>query len=984
MKIIESNNIFGESVNSYLNDLLSSSKNFVYISPIPSIYNERSKTNLSFNKLDHGKVFQSKDTFQKYIFNMIMSKKGYLPSVDMYFILKRLIESYFGLDPKLLNAYKTICYELFDLYKLLIFHNINYIDKSNLKYIKDNYPVYCFYIFDLYNCFQNILNDIKSCANSSHGGTVIYKMEAPEITLSINLNSDHNFENFINKEKQEIKDVISSIDTIFFDGFIAFSDVDKYIIEQANKLKKEVIFITKDIQNHPNKEFLINKVYSCECNPNYSLINLDEKQYNPSKGIKLVQENFYNGTVLQNDVSMNNGEINFVEPFFNKYEEVKYITKKVSNIIKENTEHNCDFEDIKEFIENEIVIVSSADGIINSKLLEEQFGKSGIFIRNENYNNLLKQRIKSETIKNLYYDIDDFLNEDISFENGTKLNNSEKFILWKKGFSRISLKSKNGTILSSPVFEFIFQIYSIGDEGINIEKFKQILFSNWYYHTYQSDIMWSSLLGTFSQIEIYFKKSNKIEDWIIEIKKIIDIKLNTCDKFEYKFHPVSSVSSDDLKRLLKIMEEIECLSELLSSKQGNFAEHIKFLKNNIIYSNKISSISDDRLTHSQKLIKQFCNIIDDLISDSTVQNLDSYFFIKHLRNIVTSFEPSNENTNNNIKINIQSMLNLKHYKYVLFMGLENNKYPREHKQKFPLTSEIITIIRNLGVQSYSIDINDHNLMMENFFFKNTIDFTDKEIWFTYTKFNNKNNNRFSVYADDITTLFDSDINFYSPDKYNKKTNDAIVKKSRVSLYLNPQKEYNLKELVTFQLCPKLYYHKYVGDNQLSYKTENQLNLYAESILYYDLFNRFKEYNYENKKWYSASNKEVYKVLENLLEFSFSEIMNNFSFINFSKLEAIKERCFSRIIKFIENYVIDTLEYYNYTIVNSKGQSYQLNDFILNLNYDTAIFCKNKKKAKSYVKMIYIWIFLLLNVLNEKLLKNTTKICLLNYRKTINL
>lgn len=305
--------------------------------------------------------------------------------------------------------------------------------------------------------------------------------------------------------------------------------------------------------------------------------------------------------------------------------------------------------------------------------------------------------------------------------------------------------------------------------------------------------------------------------------------------------------------LIKIIESTNIFNE----KVNDYLE--KRLHSNPDY--LYLSADTQTLRETQKVIKEFCKILDNFISDSTIQNYDAEFFAKHLRNIIKTFEVENKKKND-FYLNFQNMLNLRHYKYVFFMGFELNKYPRKHNRRFPFTNEVIEIIRMLGIKSYDIYIYDYNITMEQFFFKNVLNIVDDSIWFTCTRQQTSNAGDFSLYAQDIASAFDSDLEFDCPYIWPRK--DLKSRASCPSLYISSKNEYTLKELVTFELCPKLYYHLYINTVDVSYRNKNQLRLYAEAVMYSDLFGRFMDYNYENKKWYFIdNNNEAYTILNKL-------------------------------------------------------------------------------------------------------------------------
>ena len=243
--------------------------------------------------------------------------------------------------------------------------------------------------------------------------------------------------------------------------------------------------------------------------------------------------------------------------------------------------------------------------------------------------------------------------------------------------------------------------------------------------------------------------------------------------------------------------------------------------------------------------------------------------------------------------------------------------------------------------------------MEKIFFKNVLDIVDKEIWFTYTKHDRKHTNEISLYAREIANVFNMTLKL-QPVGMNRQ---LTAKKEDFEVHkccFVKKDEYTLKELVTFQLCPKLYYHKYNFNSLLSYKDIHQLRLYAEAVLYCDVLYKFMEYNSQNKVWYSAYEDKSSKALEYILNGRFKNFCKNFSCLTIPELTLIKRKVFSRIMSMINDYIINGLGYYTYTVVKPKDDNtYKTSKFLLRLEYDLAIYGKDTRSKRVDEANIYL-------------------------------
>ena len=158
MKIIESADIFNVNVNQYLEKEFNSDSEYLYLFATNSVFKGRKKfSELSpyFDKKD--RMFVSEE-FESYITNKIRSAKGYLPIIDMYYILKKVIDDYFKFDDIQKVSFQNIHYKLFELYKLLMFHDIDIISEGFLKRVDEHYSKDYFYVFDIYNRYKRIIN----------------------------------------------------------------------------------------------------------------------------------------------------------------------------------------------------------------------------------------------------------------------------------------------------------------------------------------------------------------------------------------------------------------------------------------------------------------------------------------------------------------------------------------------------------------------------------------------------------------------------------------------------------------------------------------------------------------------------------------------------------------------------------------------------------------------------------------------------------
>lgn len=545
----------------------------------------------------------------------------------------------------------------------------------------------------------------------------------------------------------------------------------------------------------------------------------------------------------------------------------------------------------------------------------------------------------------------------VRFYDGEELNIYEKNLFFSKAYKRITVNKQSPLLISTPVLEYVFQLYNIVRDGISKRSFKLLLFSNWYYHTGVSEVKWDKYIGTFKQIEAYLRDNVTIEEWIMQMKDMLTLKCDISNNPLYKFHPFNAVDFDDLQFLLDLLSELNVMVNLLSIARGNVQYHLDFLRKNILKIDKILSNNYTDLSEQQQNIKKFYDVLKSIVSDSTIAYLDTDHFSRHLKTLFSNaVETDQVESNENFILKVSSMINLKRYKHTFFISCENDKYPRKNNNLFPLTDSIVNILRS---EKYGIQINNlpiksqsFHLKLEKYLFKNVLDFTTEDICFTSSEYTGKNKNTFSVYIKDLAIAFNNYINFDKPEINNQKDIYTDIY-SIPHVYVNPKKIYTIKELVTFQLCPKLYYHLYVRPTPLARKNKGHLKMYAESIFYNALLGEFMDYNYKNKKWYYSNSQESFNVLYSLSDKVFKNNIKYFDCLRIPDVIEIKDRVVSRIKKIIEDYIINKLGYHKYTMVRSNGKIYPCGQFDVKLEYDTAIYTDKKGSRKIEQNSIYL-------------------------------
>ncbi len=959
MDLVCSKNIFSNEVNKYIYKILNNKSYYLYLTN-SSIVNHERKKSLLLNKLfNENPNVTSLENFLNFCSNEVHKSKNYLSNMDISYILEKVMDDYFK-DEKEKNKFQNIHHSLLQLYKLLIFNGVYYIPQKTRVAISNYNSITESHIFNLYNKLMLIIVEIIDAFIS---GKNTYSNNNLGIEIAAPTGTDDKFDVFTNAYRNQIYKKIFEIDTLILDGFLYLNSSIMFIAKTAVALNKKVILITKDLATDINAKFLINEIKD-----KVSITSDDIKFITINSSTKLSLElehlsnNFYGNINYTENIMESNKtltadkSIKVIKPFLHRSQELKFVAQQISKILAQaNTDDPYILENI---IKNDLVVICGKNHNKLAEELDRELKRYGLFIYRGLPNSILEKEVSNKNRKKIYYCLDDFLASDIYYCDGQKLDTDEKMFYFYNAYKRITIEKQNPLLISTPVLEYIFQLYNILLDGISTKRFKLLLFSNWYYHTGISKIKWDKYIGTFQKIESYFKDDVPIDNWAMQIKDILSYKDEIKNNPLYKFHPFNSVSSDELKFLLDLLKELNILINLLSITKGNVQHHLEFLRKNIIKSDNIFSDSYIHLTEEQQIIKKFFNTLKSIVSDSTISYLDSNCFYKHLKLLFFNADEFNGSKKNDVlKLNFSNMSNLKNYKHTFLISCENNNYPRKNNNKFPLTNSITKILTDkkykLNIPNLPFKTDDFHIKLEKYLFKNVIDCTTENIYYTCSQYTGKSKNSFSIYIEDIATAFNSEVKFTdSKIVYPLKDNDTNTFEPP-PIYVTPKNEYTLKELVTYILCPKLYYHMYVKPKLLVYTSKGQLRLYAKAVMYSDLLRRFMNYNYTNKKWYLSNGKDVYRVLETLSDECLKQNCRYFDCLQMSDLIDIKEKNLSRIIKLIEEYIIQELEYHKYTIVNSKGKIHTCSDFNLKLEYDTAIFSDKKGSRKIEQNNIFL-------------------------------
>ncbi|MDQ2087927.1 hypothetical protein RBH29_15970, partial [Herbivorax sp. ANBcel31] len=462
-------------------------------------------------------------------------------------------------------------------------------------------------------------------------------------------------------------------------------------------------------------------------------------------------------------------------------------------------------------------------------------------------------------------------------------------------------------IASYPIGQFVFQIYSIIANGMTIEGFKMILYSNWHYNVNKTDEKWNEFISQFKNVHAYFENLTRIENWIEQAEKILIYKYETSKIDLYRWHPFNHIDIEFIKSLSDILKEIHMIINLVKDIEGSIEEHIEELKNQIMDAGRILNIEKQDMSFDQIIIKKFSTAISQIGKNSIVSGIDSNYFSDNLKGMLTDWEKDflEDEIPDGIKINVVNLENMHKYKYSFFMMLESDKYPRKYKYEFPFTEEILQIMddKKYEINKRPAEIHGikYHLKLERYLFKNVLDFTKDKLYITFAEKEDKITNKPSIFVEDITSMFDENIEDVCQSNIIKsKTSFSFNKNKYTSIKLPKKKKYSVNELGKYMLCQRLYFQLYYNNQykHIAYSNSFQLKFYCEAVLYCLVIEKFKEYSEANNIIYSAHNDEFYFIIKSLIEDCFPKVIKYFSFITEYEKKDIKNRVLSKVVRFI--------------------------------------------------------------------------------------
>lgn len=944
---------------------LSESRNFLYLCAARNIKDVR-LANPTLSEQLKSENPDKTNTYTFLEFMEIVKRKTFndfksITRIDQQFILTRIIQKMFGSDKLKLNVFYQMRYQIFELYDFLIFSNKS-ISEEVISSIGKDFSWFEEDLFKIYSTFCTVLNKISNKNYDSQIKTFLGRDF--KITSEKCLPLNENIKNVIN-------DKLQTVNMLFYDSFLFINDMQKYVIDSALELEKEVFLIVEEDGKEAFDNNFLENLHTKfpQLRTNSHLTKIFKKSISmPNTALNLVKTT-YPSVISNSNIKylFQDNSIKVLPPFINRDEEFMFIAKSISEDLKETCGEDVD--KLKARINDKIAVIISMTGY--DEKLQRALDQVGVFVFKDKtaISNLNFEKKIKNNFKHVYFKKETFLNEKICFEDGEVLNFKDKLKFFDLCFEGITINRMRFSRKPAayPISQFIFKIYNIFLNGIDIESFKIILYANWYNRHLDLEAKWDTYLTEFKYLEPFLNGFENIDSWIERIKYLQDIKGKIDSDSLMEYHPLKFIKTQSFDFFIDVLNFINKLIKAIETTIGGISEHIKVLKHNILNIYKLDFKSDFQA--EKQIIDNIIESVEKINTNSIVTNIDAKYFAESLSSLLKEFE-NDLATDNTTKLNLNVVTreNVKHYDICYLPMCEANKYPKPYSNNFPFSKEILSVLSSnkYGINSVPANFKtlDYHLELEKYLFKNVLDFTNEQLIITRTFKENDRELEFSPFVEDIYTIFDKEIDFEDSYLKNEEKQNLQQINPLKKLKFEDKKRYSLNELATFKLCPKLYFHIQKSNNSIPYLSKYQLQFYFTAVVYSKFLSEFRSFNRQNKNVYSVHNDECFCESTKIISRVFYDTQKYFPIFTDYEINDLKINLVGKVAAFLESIICHNIKGSLFTVQNIDEKIIACKNHELLLQYDTNVL--DLEHEKSYISQSNIYLdYLVLKTEDEK-------------------
>lgn len=959
---LTSEDIQAQELEMALHSELNKAKSFIYLTATQNIKRMRCSSALLSpifsSMLEQPNIFTAID-FVQVVSRPIHKEGGILTNSDQRYILAKLIQKQYVKDSAKQKAIYAMRHELFDLFQVLLFNNVPITDEA-IKSIKKDYSEVESSIFKLYHRFSAILSGLTETS-----ATEEQIKAARRIVGSTKKKATATF---AERQKQVISKALADVKAVVFDGFLFLNELQKYILTEAVRQKKTLYLVTKRFKDKTGTFIFEEGMHAhIPSDVRIKKIEFVSKQYRQNTALNEIKSVFPDvANAHLNTYKLSDQTIRFISPFVGREEELNYVVQSISNRLR--TAYQGDINELIRMVNEEIAIIVAIDKEKYEDRISKLFRDTGLFLFDrELLADTQFNDIDHSTVSSVFFTKNEYLESSIQWQGGKDLTYQEKLRLFELGFQRIDINKYQRPIASYPVGQFVLEVYRLIAEGISIEGFKSILYSNWrYVASGRSTEKWSDNLNSFRYIEPYLEDKSTLSDWIEVVNNLLELKETIESNSLYVYHPLKAIASSSLLSIADLLRHLSDMVGKIANVSGDIGKHLNVLRSIVMNTGSIHNREDERLEFEEIVLKRLSLAVKDIGGHSLIPQIEANYFAQNIRVMLNEWEKENAtDTDNVLRLNVVNLENMKQYRHSYFVMCEASKYPRRYMERFPYTPELLKILKSdqYGMNFVPQDLkgDDYHLQLERYLFKNTLDFTTDSITFTYSEKENDSANRPSIFIEDIVTAFDSEIPYLTDTQLDSDIQpwDEIVHQS----FMDKKSRYSLTELATFKLCPRLYFHTEIDENKGVYLNKHQLRFYFEAILFCDLFERFMQYNLDNKmvycKGFNGHHDILHALWPNCIEF------HKPFFEFFSEYE--KQDVYRNVLHKVCSSLESSIQYItgeHYTILSYNSKDYKGAGYILTIEHDNRFVDYDKKTWRMSQNSTYLH-FLVLKTTDSK-------------------
>ena len=892
-----------------------------------------------------GEKLLSFTEYEKSLTPLIFKEKDCLSNTEQRYLLSLVIEDMYSDNKSGYNAFRAIRKELYELFGSMQFANTK-ITNETVKKISEDYSLAESAVFELYRRYMLVISDIIAISKGQAPSG-----ELPGIIEALPIETQKPLCTYQEKKKLAIQESIATIDALFIDGFLFFDDIQKYTIRCAIELGKEVFIISKQFSDGSGAfivdETINNLANEIGCKVTVALSEKESTDDSTALGFakKAYPNIFGHGQVLP---TLEDGTIRFIRPFINRDSELRYVVKNISDRIRNN--YNGELGSITSFLSDVAIIVA-----INKEKYEQRisdlFAEVGAFILKEN----VPAEIKQDTLPKVCFTKSEFIASQVIDASGEELSLTEKIKIFERCYHKIEINKHKRPISTYPIGQFVLRIYEIATEGMSLEAFKCIMFSNWRYNLKVSNQKWSDFISDFKLLEAWFENQKDITTWKVTAESLKELKEKLKDNPLYCYHPLKTVSEESLRVLVDLITELESIVNTIKATSGKISEHITVLQNVVM--KKGDFTADEYSDQEQQIAQRLINTVATLNDNTLIGEVTSNYFAENIRAMLTEYESETLDETSPLSVAVVNLENMRAYKTCYFVMCEAGKYPRPYIEQFPYTEDLCEI---LSKEEYGIKAMPSNrfglqyhLKLERYLLKNVLDFVSEELIITHTENEAGAGNTISLFAKSLAALFGREIPFESNTPGSHVTSDNGENNAE-SIHLPRKDNYTVTELAIFKLCPRMYYHRQTEESSC-FTSRLQLHFYAEAIMYCDLLRRFMDYNLQNKAVYSNNENRYISIIEKLHQDCIEDNKAFFGFLSEYELSDTCRNVLSKILSSIENSK-QYIKGHTFTLIDYKDAVYTGQGYTVTVEHDNRFVDYEKKtwrmsQSTSYIEFL---------------------------------